>query len=259
LYLQTHNQLNKNLANNINPNKNDLEAVYLSSNFSLIITKNEFYNNNQEKKALELEIAKKNVLNTSHQSYKYKVKKGDSLEKIAKNFGVKITDLKNLNNLKSDKIVAGQTLLIPQTANVNAKISKNPNPSNKVKATYVSALTEINGILVPTDGLNQKLVHSNNGIDISAPCGTPVYAADEGIVVVARSSGYNSGYGKYILIQHNKYETLYGHLSNVYVTEGDYVNKGELIGSVGNTGYTIGATGCHLHFETRGIKNPLAQ
>lgn len=77
--------------------------------------------------------------------------------------------------------------------------------------------------------------------------------------MITAKKGYNSGYGNYILIQHNNFETLYGHLSDIYVNEGDYVKKGELIATVGNTGFTLGITGCHLHFETHGLKNPLSR
>jgi len=78
-------------------------------------------------------------------------------------------------------------------------------------------------------------------------------------MVIKATRGWNSGYGNYILIQHDKFETLYGHLQEILVNEGTFVNKGDLIGYVGNTGYVIGKTGCHLHFETRGLKNPLAR
>jgi len=53
--------------------------------------------------------------------------------------------------------------------------------------------------------------------------------------------------------------TLYGHLSVITVKNGGSVNVGEIIGYIGNTGRTRGQTGCHLHFEVRGARNPFAK
>lgn len=84
----------------------------------------------------------------------------------------------------------------------------------------------------------------HNGMDIAAPKGTPVYATAEGIVT---STAYQSGLGNLIIIDHgNGYTTSYGHLSKVMVATGHRVNRGELIGLVGSTGYS---TGPHLHYE----------
>ncbi len=91
----------------------------------------------------------------------------------------------------------------------------------------------------------------HNGLDIGAPQGTPVYAAEDGIVIKVgnndRSSWAKYQYGKHVMIQHkNNLSTLYAHLSiNTVVSEGAYVRRGELIGYSGNTGYS---TGPHLHF-----------
>ncbi|MGI8595041.1 MAG: M23 family metallopeptidase [Solirubrobacteraceae bacterium] len=84
------------------------------------------------------------------------------------------------------------------------------------------------------------------GIDIPAPIGTPIRAADTGTVVIAGSTG---GYGNYTCIQHTKsLSTCYAHQSRILVSPGEDVKKGQLIGQVGNTG---NSTGPHLHFETR--------
>jgi murein DD-endopeptidase MepM/ murein hydrolase activator NlpD len=82
------------------------------------------------------------------------------------------------------------------------------------------------------------------GVDMAAPCGTPYYAAHAGRVVLARMDG---GYGNAIRIDHgNGVETVYGHSSKLLVTEGQFVEVGQMIGLIGTTGYS---TGCHLHFE----------
>jgi murein DD-endopeptidase MepM/ murein hydrolase activator NlpD len=90
----------------------------------------------------------------------------------------------------------------------------------------------------------------HNGLDIGAPVGTPVLAAEDGIVTRVdnndRSSWSKYQYGKYILIKHgNNLTTLYAHLSKFAVQAGQQVKRGEVIGYVGATGY---ATGAHLHF-----------
>jgi len=86
------------------------------------------------------------------------------------------------------------------------------------------------------------------GIDISAVEGAPIYAAASGVVTKALS-GWNSGYGNYIVIDHcNGYSTLYAHLSAINVSSGMVVGRGTVIGASGNTGNSFGA---HLHFEVR--------
>jgi murein DD-endopeptidase MepM/ murein hydrolase activator NlpD len=84
------------------------------------------------------------------------------------------------------------------------------------------------------------------GLDIAAPTGTTVTAAAGGTVIMAQWYG---GYGNYVLIDHGGgYSTGYGHLSAIYVSNGQAVKRGQAIGAVGMTGE---ATGPHLHFEVR--------
>jgi murein DD-endopeptidase MepM/ murein hydrolase activator NlpD len=86
----------------------------------------------------------------------------------------------------------------------------------------------------------------HSGIDIAAPSGAPVVATGSGIVI---SAGWNGGYGKAIVIQHNDtQQTLYGHLSEISVQPGQKIDRGTVIGLVGSTG---NSTGPHLHFESR--------
>lgn len=83
------------------------------------------------------------------------------------------------------------------------------------------------------------------GTDIGAPLGTPVLAAYAGQVAIADFLG---GYGLAVALEHNKgtQQTLYGHLSEIFVKPGETVKQGEVIGRVGSTG---NSTGPHLHFE----------
>jgi murein DD-endopeptidase MepM/ murein hydrolase activator NlpD len=84
------------------------------------------------------------------------------------------------------------------------------------------------------------------GIDIAAPTGTPIYAAQAGTVIF---SGVQSGYGNVVIVSHGGgLITLYGHQSRVAASNGQAVGQGDNIGYVGNTGRS---TGPHLHFETR--------
>lgn len=87
----------------------------------------------------------------------------------------------------------------------------------------------------------------HRGMDISAPMGTPVVSAGDGVVSYA---GYMDGFGNVIMITHSVKDqiltTVYGHLSSIGTKSGAHVGKGELIGAVGQTGL---ATGPHLHFE----------
>lgn len=86
----------------------------------------------------------------------------------------------------------------------------------------------------------------HSGIDIGAPSGTPVVATATGTVV---SAGWNGGYGKAVVIQHNDtQQTLYGHLSEIAVQPGQQITQGTVLGLVGSTG---NSTGPHLHFEER--------
>lgn len=86
----------------------------------------------------------------------------------------------------------------------------------------------------------------HEGMDFSAPIGTPVYATGRGRVIEA---GWQSGYGNCIDIDHGfNYTTRYAHLSKILVKKGQTVERGEKIGEVGNTGKS---TGPHLHYEVR--------
>lgn len=96
---------------------------------------------------------------------------------------------------------------------------------------------------------NKMRMH--NGIDMSVPVGTPVYAQGNGRITRA---GWGSGYGKVIYVTHGmdslgqEITVRYGHLSSIEVMEGEFVKKGDYLGNTGNTGTS---TGPHLHYEYR--------
>jgi len=92
----------------------------------------------------------------------------------------------------------------------------------------------------------------HSGIDFGADYGTLIAAADSGTVIFA---GWYGGYGTAVIIDHgNGITTLYGHTSELYVTEGQTVQRGQAIATVGSTGLS---TGPHLHFEVRQAGEPV--
>ena len=95
--------------------------------------------------------------------------------------------------------------------------------------------------------------HFHTGLDLVEPFGSPVYAADDGVVALVGSS--SSGYGNYVVIAHvGGLDTLYGHLSTALVKAGQQVTQGTVIGLEGSTG---NSTGPHLHFELRIGQKPV--
>ena len=121
-------------------------------------------------------------------------------------------------------------------------------------ATGVFGLPTTSGKL--TSNFGSRWGRNHNGVDISVPSGSSVYASDGGVVTY---SGWMSGYGNYIVIDHqNGYQTAYGHNSQNLVSVGQRVAKGEKIALSGSTG---NSTGPHLHFEVKknGVyQNPLS-
>ena len=104
------------------------------------------------------------------------------------------------------------------------------------------------------DPITGKRGRMHNGVDFAAPAGTPIYAAESGVVTVAQST---SGYGNTVIIDHGGgMWTLYAHIRNggIKVNAGQQVKRGEKIAEVGSTGRS---TGNHLHFEVRINEKPV--
>jgi murein DD-endopeptidase MepM/ murein hydrolase activator NlpD len=90
-----------------------------------------------------------------------------------------------------------------------------------------------------------KIIKMHEGIDLTAPQGTPIFATADGVVLEAGPSG--NGYGNKILIDHGfGYKTVYGHCHKIKVEIGQSVKRGDVIGTVGSTGLS---TRPHLHYE----------
>jgi murein DD-endopeptidase MepM/ murein hydrolase activator NlpD len=94
-------------------------------------------------------------------------------------------------------------------------------------------------------------VRFHSGLDFGADYGSPIFAAQSGTVILA---GWYGGYGQAVLIDHGGVTTLYGHSSELYVAEGDTVQRGQAIAAIGSSGLS---TGPHLHFEVRVSGEPV--
>ncbi len=185
---------------------------------------------------------------------KYKVKSGDTIASLAKQFKVEATEITDFNGIEG-ALAVGTTIIIPNgeiAAPAPAKSNAKP-----ISATVkYGAGAKIGDYMAPiATYVETQGIHGYNGVDLGAPTGTQVMASAAGEVIVAKSGGYNGGYGSYVVIQHaNGSQTLYAHLSKVSTYAGASVQQGQVIGNVGNTGRS---TGPHLHFEIRnGIRNP---
>lgn len=220
----------------------------------------------------------------------YTVKKGDTIESIAKAFNGDVTEIESFNNVDDASLAVGATIIIPdgEASASPALASKSSSGSSKGSASGASTKilkgkTASCGAFIPDAGnpaepshnvgpvgtcaedqyyiaplshyVQTQDIHGYNAVDLAAPTGTPIMAAASGYVIVARSGGWNGGYGSYVVIQHgNGSQTLYGHMSKVAAYDGEHVVQGQVIGYVGATG---DATGPHVHFEIRnGIRNP---
>lgn len=182
------------------------------------------------------------------------IAKGDTIRSIAAKYKADISEIVSYNNLKDGQtLTVGDELIVPDAEILMTPRTSTPTPTSRLHGAggpsydgyYARPLQ---------GGRKTQGLHGYNGVDFGAPIGTPVYASAEGIVIIARYGGWNGGYGNYIVITHpNGTQTLYGHLSALTVSQGDAVNRGEVIGAVGSTGKS---TGPHLHFEVRGAKNP---
>jgi len=194
------------------------------------------------------------------------VEKGETLDKIAKTYSAVKDEIISYNDLASSgEIYIGDVIIVP-----NGKMPKQAAPTTTTSQTYAQTIIPNSYFIVPTVGTVTQGAHysySSNGkayytsIDISNAIGTPVVAAAGGQIQIMKNAW---PYGNYITILHpNGVITLYAHLSFFArgVTAGTTVSQGQTIGYMGNTGHVIrgvGGTGSHLHFETRGSSNPIA-
>lgn len=179
----------------------------------------------------------------------HKVSKGDTVYSISKKYdsgAQAIVDFpyNTFMNDETFELAIGQIIVVPDGVK----------PQERQTTPRVRQITPDAGTVVasgtfvwPAGGrLTQYFVWYHKGLDIANKEGPNIVAADSGTVVVAGWPD-SYGYGNRVVIDHgNGYRTLYGHMSTVYVTAGQAVNRGAAIGKMGCTGR---CTGTHLHFE----------
>lgn len=184
----------------------------------------------------------------------HEVRSGHTLSEIARIYNVSEAKIAAVNNVTSlANLAVGTKLVIPGGEPARVRLA-GADPARELRQSLAGFFR------APTIGWNWGRLHRFNAVDIANACGTAVYAASSGFVTEAKAGGWNNGYGNTVTIKHsNDTATVYAHLSGVLVSEGAYVNQGDLIASIGNTGRTHGPTGCHLHFEVRGGPNPFAR
>lgn len=193
----------------------------------------------------------------------YTVKAGDAVESIARRFKTDKQEIIDHNNLDSKAFIKiGDVLIIPGALGQVASnsVKKVSDTAAKVISTGAGVIKDAGEKVVslffakPVEAATRTQgIHGNNGVDLAADEGTPILAAADGEVVISKT-GWNGGYGTYIVINHsNGTQTLYAHNSKNVVSEGDQVTQGQVIAYMGSTGKS---TGDHVHFEVRGAKNP---
>ncbi len=181
------------------------------------------------------------------------VKSGDTLASIAKKYKTDLAEILSYNDLSANaKLKIGDEVIVPDGEIVVSSVNSSGG-SSSVGASYPTYAGYYMRPVV--GGKKTQDIHGHNGVDIGRlPVGSPVMASADGTVIISKTSGWNGGYGLYIVVSHpNGTQTLYSHLSRVSVSTGQRVEQGQTIGALGNTGKS---TGPHLHFEIRGAKNP---
>ncbi len=205
----------------------------------------------------------------------YNVQQGDTVQGIARLFAVDAQEIVQLNQLRSPfTIRVGQVLNLPSTVpEPETKVVSKATPSQKVarvksgvpmpeakpRREVVSRVTTpapkrssskfmkpVPGKIISSFG-SKKNGLRNDGINIEAPRGTPVKAAENGVVVYAGNA--LKGSGNLILVRHdNQWMSAYAHLETITATKGQTLKRGDVLGKVGSTG---SVSSPQLHFEVR--------
>ena len=191
---------------------------------------------------------------------KYTVKTGGTLQDIIDKFGGDIDEAVAFNGYGADEALdAGTEVIIP-----NGELAAPKATVRVAQSRYTQTTSAPRGTSAPSyagyyqhplsGGVRTQGIHGYNAIDIGASAGAPIVAAASGTVILSKNSGWNGGYGRYLVIKHdNGTQTLYAHNSQNVVFSGQSVVQGQVVGYVGSSGRS---TGPHVHFEIRGARNP---
>jgi murein DD-endopeptidase MepM/ murein hydrolase activator NlpD len=185
------------------------------------------------------------------------VKRGENLYRISRHYGVAVASIRRANDIDDvTQLRVGQRLRIPGSSRAQPRASVAPGGSaQRAKprsGDRALALREadlrfawpLRGKVSSAFGWRGGRQHE--GIDIPAKKGTRIHAAESGRVI---HSGRLGDYGKVVIVKHaGRYSSVYAHNTTNKVSKGDFVEKGDLIATVGRTG---NASGSHLHFEVR--------
>ncbi len=167
---------------------------------------------------------------------------GETVESISKKYNVDAQKCSSVNNLGlSEKLSAGKSLFVPYAEldwvtrqEINGDLFTKPLKTRFYYSSMFGWRTS------PFDS-SKRTFHG--GIDMACAKGTPIYAALPGKV---SACGENAVYGKYVIVSHHSgYKTLYGHMNEILVRKGQFVDTNTRVGRVGSTGMS---TGPHLHF-----------
>jgi len=182
------------------------------------------------------------------------IEEGDNLESIAKKYDVPSQSIADFNYiLDTSKLAVGSELVIPGAKVPQPVIPITPSlPYAPAPGGLPPAEPSQNFCVWPTSTriITQYFAWYHNGVDISKPSNMgfpPIYSCRSGTVVRAGWDPF--GLGLHVRIDHGSgYETVYGHMSSVYVSYGQQVSRGEVIGLMGSTGRS---TGPHVHFMVK--------
>ncbi len=190
---------------------------------------------------------------------RHTVVKGDTLKTLAKKYKADADEIAQYNNIEiGGDLAVGDTIIVPDGEIApqpqSSGVGRTSSGTNPWRRSASGPLIENYYARPILGGVKTQGLHGYNGVDLASYFGAPIMASASGVVIISRTSGWNAGYGNYIVVKHdNGTQTLYGHLSKNLVGVGEIVTQGQIIGEMGRTGK---ATGVHLHFEIRGAANP---
>ncbi len=185
---------------------------------------------------------------------RHKVAKGETIESIGKKYGLEGAAIQAIvdfpfNDFVNDEtfeLAVGQYLMVP--GGEKKTVAAPTATFARVMTPDAGTVSATGDFIWPAAGIiTQGYSFYHKAIDIASGGGGPILAADSGVVT---ASGWDSsGYGNRVIVDHgNGSRTLYAHLRVLNVSEGQSVNRGDILGEMGSTGRS---TGTHLHFEIR--------